>query len=168
MRGKRGVPRELENPDRCVIDHPNSTLAECVRTIRTNLLFMAPERSLRSMLITSAGPREGKTCTCVNIGATMALSGAKPFDRLGFAQAASPQKFWDKQSTRTDQFVMDSEVPTKDVVLTTEVPNLDVLFSGPLPPNPSEILHTQGFRRTLARLLEEYDRVISIRHRSVR
>ena len=39
MRGKRGVPRELENPDRCVIDHPNSTLAECVRTIRTNLLY---------------------------------------------------------------------------------------------------------------------------------
>jgi uncharacterized protein involved in exopolysaccharide biosynthesis len=77
LRSKKGKSEEISNPDRCVLDHPASAAAECVRTIRTNLLFMAPDNELRSMMVTSAGPREGKTCTCVNIAATMALSGSR-------------------------------------------------------------------------------------------
>ena len=75
---RKGTKHDLiENPDRCVIDFPTSAAAECVRTIRTNLLFMSPDNKLRTMMVTSAGPREGKTCTCVNIAATMALSGSR-------------------------------------------------------------------------------------------
>ena len=113
------------------------------------------------MLITSAGPREGKTCTCVNIGATMALSGSRTLLIDSDLRRPRLHKIFGASNQRgLTNLVMDSEVAIKDMVLTTEVPNLDVLFSGPLPPNPSEILHTQGFRRTLGRLLEEYDRVI--------
>ena len=52
---RKGTKHDLiENPDRCVIDFPTSAAAECVRTIRTNLLFMSPDNKLRTMMVTSA------------------------------------------------------------------------------------------------------------------
>ena len=158
---RTGRGKEVINPDRCVIDHPNSTAAECVRTIRTNLLFMAPERKLRSMMVTSAGPREGKTCTCVNIGATMALSGSRTLLIDSDLRRPRLHKIFGITNERgLTNLVMDPEVKIADLVNGSGIDGLDLLCSGPLPPNPSEILHTQGFRRTLARVLEQYDRVI--------
>ncbi|MEE2757535.1 MAG: polysaccharide biosynthesis tyrosine autokinase [Myxococcota bacterium] len=161
VRGKGGMPKALENPDRCVIDHPNSTLAECVRIIRTNLLFMTPEQELRSMLVTSAGPREGKTCTCVNIGATMAMSGSKTLLVDSDLRRPRLHKIFGFTNERgLTNLIMDADAKVEDMAIKSEVDRLDILCSGPLPPNPSEILHTQGFKRTLAYLLREYDRVI--------
>lgn len=150
-----------EDTDRYVLSNPNSTAAECVRTIRTNLLFMASESPLRSMMITSAGPREGKTATTVNIGATMAMSGSRTLlvdsdlrrPRLHRIFAA------DNRRGLTD-LILDPDAPLAALTHETGVDGLHLLPSGPLPPNPSELLHTQGFRRALARLLESYDRVI--------
>jgi len=161
VRGRGGMPKVIGDPDRCVIDHPNSTLAECVRIIRTNLLFMAPEQDLRCMMVTSAGPREGKTCTCVNIGATMAMSGSRTLLVDSDLRRPRLHKIFDFTNQRgLTNLVMDADVKVADMVQKTEVDGLDLLCSGPLPPNPSEILHTQGFKRTLAKLLDEYDRVI--------
>ncbi|MGC6416609.1 MAG: GumC family protein [Bradymonadia bacterium] len=161
VRGKGGVPKVIENPDRCVIDHPNSTLAECVRIIRTNLLFMTPEQELRSMLVTSAGPREGKTCTCVNIGATMAMSGSKTLLVDSDLRRPRLHKIFGFTNERgLTNLIMDANAKVEDVAIKSEVDRLDILCSGPLPPNPSEILHTQGFKRALAYLLTKYDRVI--------
>ena len=161
MRGKGGVPRGIANPDRCVIDHPNSTLAECVRIIRTNLLFMTPERALRGMMVTSAGPREGKTHTCVNIGATMAMSGSRTLLVDSDLRRPRMHKVFGLINERgLTNLIMDADTDVSQVAIKTEVENLDILCSGPLPPNPSEILHTQGFKRTLAHLYDNYDRVI--------
>ena len=155
------MPRGIGDPDRCVIDHPSSTLAECVRIIRTNLLFMTPERELKSMMVTSAGPREGKTCTCVNIGATMAMSGSRTLLVDSDLRRPRLHKIFGLTNERgLTNLIMDQEVNVADMVLKTEVDQLDILCSGPLPPNPSEILHTGGFKRTLSRLFDAYDRVI--------
>jgi len=153
--------RETDRTDRYVLDNPNSTAAECVRTIRTNLLFMASERELRSMMITSAGPREGKTTTCVNIGATMAMSGSRTL--LVDSDLRRPRLhtiFGADNDRGLTNLILDPERPVDGLVRSTGVDDLDLLCSGPLPPNPSELLHTRGFRRALERLLETYDRVI--------
>lgn len=147
--------------DRYVLDNPNSTAAECVRTIRTNLLFMASERELRSMMITSAGPREGKTTTCVNIGATMAMSGSRTLLVDSDLRRPRLHKIFDAENDRgLTNLILDPEHAIEGLVRGTGVEDLDLLCSGPLPPNPSELLHTRGFRRALERLLETYDRVI--------
>ncbi len=147
--------------DRYVLDNPNSTAAECVRTIRTNLLFMASERELRSMMITSAGPREGKTTTCVNIGATMAMSGSRTLLVDSDLRRPRLHKIFDADNDRgLTNLILDPDHAIDRLVRPTGVEDLDVLCSGPLPPNPSELLHTRGFRRALERLLETYDRVI--------
>ena len=58
-----------------VYRNPKSSVAEACRAIRTNLLFMTPDRPLRTILVTSSGPREGKSTTVINAGITMAQSG---------------------------------------------------------------------------------------------
>ncbi len=147
--------------DRYVLDNPNSSAAECVRTIRTNLLFMASERELRSMMITSAGPREGKTTTCVNIGATMAMSGSRTLLVDSDLRRPRLHRIFDADNDRgLTNLILDPDHPVDGLVRATGVEDLDLLCSGPLPPNPSELLHTRGFRRALERLLETYDRVI--------
>ena len=151
----------IENTDRYVLDNPNSTVAECVRTIRTNLLFMAPEREMRSIVVTSAGPREGKTCTCVNIGATMAMAGSRILLIDSDLRRPRLHKIFGMTNDRgLTNMVMDADTQIEDMVCESGVDGMDVMCSGPLPPNPAELLHTKGFRRTLDRLLAAYDRII--------
>ena len=152
---------DVQNADRYLLDNPNSTVAECVRTIRTNLLFMAPEREMRSLVVTSAGPREGKTCTCVNIGATMAMAGSRILLIDSDMRRPRLHKIFDMTNDRgLTNMVMDSEVRLEDMIRPSGIEGMDVLCSGPLPPNPAEILLTAGFRRTLDTMLAGYDRIL--------
>src|SRR5262249_48375147 len=57
--------------DLYVFRHPKSPAAEACRALRTNLLFMSPDRPLRTMLVTSSGPREGKSTCVIATGVTM-------------------------------------------------------------------------------------------------
>src|SRR5262249_21773451 len=66
-----------ENPPLYLVEHSKSMVAECCRAIRTNILFMSPDRPVRSLLITSSGPQEGKSATSINLGVTMAQSGSR-------------------------------------------------------------------------------------------
>ncbi len=161
IRGRGRGEKPVGNIDRYVLDNPNSTVAECVRTVRTNLLFMAPEREMRSLVITSASPREGKTFACINVGASMAMAGSRVL--LVDSDLRRPRMHKIFGVTNDQGFtnmVMDSSIEAREVACATGVENLDIMCSGPLPPNPAELLHTQGFRRTLDKLMDAYDRVI--------
>lgn len=149
------------NPDRYIIDNPNSTAAECVRTIRTNLLFMSPDREMRSILVTSAGPREGKTYTCTNIAATMAQAGSRVLLVDSDLRRPRVHKVFDMHNERglTD-LIRDPDRAIGPLTQDPGLPNLTVMTTGPLPPNPSELLQTASFRKALDRLLENYDRVV--------
>lgn len=152
---------EPVDPDRYVLDNPHSTAAECVRTVRTNLLFMSPGRPLRKLLVTSPGPREGKTSTCVNVSASMAMSGTKVLLIDTDLRRPRIHKVFDLANDRgLSNLVLEPEKPLDQVVQATPISNLDILCSGPIPPNPAELLHSPSFTRIMERLLERYDRVI--------
>jgi capsular exopolysaccharide synthesis family protein len=160
-KGNRFEPTGPIDPDRYVLDYPHSTAAECVRTVRTNLLFMAPERELRKLLITSAGPREGKTSTSVNIAATMAMSGNRVLLIDSDLRRPRIHRIFDLENNRgLSNLVLDPERDLATVAQPSGVENLDIMCSGPIPPNPAELLHTASFHRVVERLLERYDRII--------
>lgn len=150
------------NPERDLHVHlqPKSPAAECCRAIRTNLLFMAPDAPLRTMLVTSPGPSDGKTTTAVSLSIAMAQSGGKTL--LIDTDMRRPRIHKSFQLSNevglTSVLVGDAEL--KDAIKSTEVPGLYVLPCGPIPPNPAELLHTERFRETLARLQEQFDKVI--------
>lgn len=146
--------------DQYVKDHPRSPLAEAFRALRTSLLFFGADKPLRLILVTSSVAKEGKTLACASLGVTWAQTGAKTLlidcdlrrPRLASAFGLRPEP------GLTSVLALDADLET--AVRPTEVPNLWVLPSGPIPPNPAELLEGEAFRRLLARLGAQYDRVL--------
>jgi capsular exopolysaccharide synthesis family protein len=140
--------------------HPKSLIAESCRAMRTNILFSGAERSLKTLLVSSANQREGKTTSCIYLGTTMAQSGQRVLmidtdmrrPRLHESLGVS------RQHGLSNLILGDKDY--EDVIKTTDIPNLYVLPCGPLPPNPAELLMTQRFRTVLEELTQRFDRII--------
>lgn len=147
-------------PELVCYEQPKSAVAECCRAIRTNLLFMSPDRPLKSILVTSAGPRDGKTTTAASLAITMVESGSKVL--LVDADLRRPRVhsvFKVSNGAGLSSLIV-GEGKLADTVKSSGVPNLDLLTCGPVPPNPAELLHTEKFRELLAEMGKRYDRVI--------
>lgn len=144
-----------------VLEHPTSTVAEAVRTVRTNLLFMDPQRRLKTLMVTSAAPRDGKTLNSINLCVVMALAGDRVLLIDSDLRRPRVHKIFGLLNDRGfTNMLVDEAVEPEDVARPTELRNLDVLCSGPLPPNPAELLQTPAFQRVLERLGRDYDRVV--------
>lgn len=146
--------------DLMVHTQPKSAAAECCRAVRTNLLFMSPERPLKSILVTSAGPRDGKTTSAVSLAITMAESGNRVL--LVDADLRRPrvhQAFKVPNGAGLSSLIL-GEGKLKDTVKSSGVSNLSILTCGPVPPNPAELLHTDSFKALLGEMMNQYDRVI--------
>jgi polysaccharide biosynthesis transport protein len=154
---------EKEEPaayDRHVHLHPKSTMAESCRAIRTNLNFIHVERPLTSLVVTSATPLEGKSTTCCNLGITMAQAGQRVLLVDTDLRRSRLHKAFELDNTRGFSNLLSGEYSLDAVVQATEVPNLWVITSGPLPPNPSELLGSSRMDEVVSLLTQRYDRVI--------
>jgi len=161
--GPRRRRRQVtEGADKDLIAHlqPMSGVAENLRTIRTNLAFMAADGGLRAFVITSALPREGKSTIVLNLAITMAQSGKKIVLVDTDLRRPRLHRAFKVSSQRGITTALAGEAEPLDVVQHTDVPGLDFVACGPIPPNPSELLHTERFRVFLAALREKYDHVI--------
>ena len=154
-RAKDGAAQDL-----AVHTDPKSATAECLRAVRTNLLFMSPEKPLRTIMVTSSGPQEGKTTTATSLAITMAGSGNRVL--LVDADMRRPRihRIFGLESRAGLSSLILGEGTLGALVQRTQVPGLDVLPCGPVPPNPAELLHTAAFQRLLGEMATGYDRVI--------
>ena len=154
-RTKEGAAQDL-----LVHTEPKSAAAECLRAVRTNLLFMSPEKPLRTIMVTSSGPQEGKTTTATSLAITMAGSGNRVL--LVDADMRRPRihRIFGLESRAGLSSLILGEGTLGALVQRTQVPGLDVLPCGPVPPNPAELLHTAAFQRLLGEMAAGYDRVI--------
>jgi len=147
--------------DLYVLAHPRSSVAECCRAIRTNILFMTPDTPPTSLLITSAGPREGKTTTAVNLAITMAQSGLKTLIIDTDMRRPRLHKAFGLPSTPDGiSRAILGECEVMSVVRETGIPNLWLLPCGALPPNPAELLHAARFKVIKEELHRHFDRLI--------
>ncbi len=156
----KGPAGSAFNSDLFVHTHPKSAVAECCRSVRTNLLFMSPDQPLRRLLVTSSGPQEGKTTTAISLAIAMAQSGSRVL--LVDTDMRRPRlhrAFGVSNEVGLSTAVV-GEAPIDGCVKSTEVPNLWVLPCGPLPPNPAELLHASRFQEIREALSGRFDRVI--------
>jgi capsular exopolysaccharide synthesis family protein len=157
---KAGPNAENTERDLFVQHSPKSSVAECCRIIRTNLNFLGTERPLRTVLVTSAGPQEGKTTSLVNVGITMAQSGKKVLlIDTDLRRPRLHRSFRVGNDTGLTTLIAEGG-KAMDAVRSTEVPGLYLLPSGPVPPNPAELLHTERFKVILNELVGDFDRVM--------
>lgn len=156
------IEREKEETIRDLFVHsnPQSAPAECLRSIRTNLLFMSPDRPLKTILVTSSGPGEGKTTTAVSLAEIMADGGSRVL--LVEADMRRPRlhKVFGFRSEQGLSSLILGESRLDGVVQDTSIENLSVLTCGPIPPNPAELLHTEAFKTILTEASRRFDRVI--------
>ena len=144
-------------PSRLVVaNYPRSPVAEAYRMLRTNLQHNAGERTLRTLMVTSANPLEGKSVTVANLAAAIAQSGLRVI--LIDADMRRPtqhQIFQLENEVGLSTVLHRGDVSVADVLQTVSVPNLSVVTSGPMSYSPSELL---GSKRMgdLIELLEQY------------
>jgi polysaccharide biosynthesis transport protein len=147
--------------DLYVLSHPKSALAECCRAIRTNLLFMSPDRPAKTLLVTSASSQEGKTTTAVNLAIVMAQSGLRVLLVDTDMRRPRLHKAFGIPATSDGlSKAILGEAPVLEQVRDSGVPNLFLLPCGATPPNPAELLHAERFKRIVAELAGAFDRVI--------
>ena len=150
----------LRERDLGVFLDPKSVAAECCRSIRTNILFMSPDRPLKTMVVTSPSPQEGKTTTAINLGVTMAEAGGRVLIVDTDMRRPRLHRSFGVPNQTGISTVIVGKATLEEAIKRTDVPNLDVLTCGPVPPNPSELLHTDRFGVVLADCAKLYDRII--------
>lgn len=149
------------SPDLVTIHHPRSPIAEAYRILRTNLEFSSLDRPLRTLLVTSPGAEEGKSTVLANLGVVIAQAGKRVILADCDLRRPSLHELFGLPGNigLTNMFV-DEEAFRNPPFQETGVENLLLLPSGPLPPNPAEVLASRRMEEILKRLTSEADMVL--------
>ncbi|RUQ27860.1 polysaccharide biosynthesis tyrosine autokinase [Peribacillus cavernae] len=140
--------------------NPKSPISEQYRTIRTNIQFSSVDKDVRSILVTSSGPGEGKSTTGANLAVVFAEQGKSVL--FVDADLRKPTVHYTFNITNTFGLtnVLTKQADLKDTVFQTDERNLYVLPSGPIPPNPAELLGSKAMDDLMKEILQEFDLVL--------
>lgn len=150
-----GSPRDI-------IAHtqPMSSIAESCRTLRTNLMFMSGDEPLRTLAVTSAGPREGKTTVAANLAISIAQSGKSVLViDTDMRRPRMHHAFGVRNSVGLTS-VLVGETTLAQACRPSGIPNVTVMTCGPIPPNPAELLHRERFQTLIDEAEKAFDFVI--------
>jgi len=139
---------------------PKSPISEAYRTLRTNVQFKGAIGDMKTLTVTSSGPQEGKTTTLCNLAVTMAQSGLKVLAMGCNLRRPALHKLLgiNKKPGVTD--ILIGARKWEEVVQKTGIENLHAFCSGPIPPNPSELLASDEMTELIRQVREAYDIVI--------
>ncbi|CAN5777027.1 hypothetical protein BH23CHL7_BH23CHL7_06380 [soil metagenome] len=140
---------------------PRSPAAESFRSLRTNIEFCSVDSPLRTVLVASAAPGDGKTLVAANLAVVLAQAGKKVLVVDADLRRPSAHLMFNLPNTHgLTTMLRSADASTAAGIQTTEVRGLSVLASGPIPPNPAELLGSDRMRTLLKTLTERYDLII--------
>ena len=146
--------------DLIILHSPKSTASESFRGIRTSILFSTADTSPQVILVCSAGPREGKTITSANIAIAMAQAGGKVVILDCDMRRPKMHKLFSLERDRGMSNILVNNCTLDEAVIHTSIPNVDIIPSGPIPPNPSELLQSHHMKSLIEELKPHYERII--------
>jgi capsular exopolysaccharide synthesis family protein len=137
-----------------------SPISEQFRTLRTNIQFASVDRKLKTIAVTSSATGEGKSTAVANLSIVLAQQDNKVL--LVDTDLRKPTVHFSFQLSNLTGFtnVVTGQTSLADGVVQTGIDNLDVLPSGPLPPNPSELLASERMKAFVSEASRHYDYVI--------
>jgi capsular exopolysaccharide synthesis family protein len=138
-----------------------SPAAEAFRTLRTNIYFSGLDRSIQALLVTTVAPVEGKSLTLANLAVAMAQGDKRTMLVDTDLRRPTLHTIFDlSNDTGLTSLFIDAKGPIEPAFKDVGVPNLQVLTSGPLPPNPAEVLGSQRMLEVIAALRQRADIVL--------
>ena len=140
---------------------PLSPISEAFRGLRTNVRFASVDSPLRTLMVTSAGPAEGKSVTLANLGVVFAQSGIKVLVADTDLRRPVQHTIFGLPNTHglSDLF-LDEDPNVSDYIQSTAAENLFLISAGQPPPNPSELLASERLGHLITELLQEMDLVL--------
>lgn len=154
------IMHNLTNSDLAVYENPKSNIAESFRVIRTNLQFMLTKSLGKVISIHSTNPGEGKSFSSINLATILAMNNNKVVllgADLRKPRLHKPFNFSNKIGLSTYLIGMD---PIDQIIFPTLVENLSLIPSGPIPPNPAEILGKPEMKILIDTLRSQFDYII--------
>ncbi len=140
---------------------PKSPVAESYRTLRTNIISKKKSSGSLALLVTSSGPKEGKSTTASNLAITFASMNTKVcLLDLDLRRPTVHTKFDLKKEVGVSDMLIEDDYDLSKYVKKTDVNNLDVFTSGFIPPNPAELISSNNMDKLLAVLRENYDYIV--------
>lgn len=150
-----------KQPDLITLSDPRSPAAEAYRTLRTNLYFSSLDQALETLVVTSAAPGDGKSTTLGNLAVTLARGEKRAIlVDADLRRPALHTLFGIGNSQGLTTMAVDENALAEPPLAATGVDNLWLLPSGPLPPNPAEILGSRRMEEIIAVLKERADIVL--------
>lgn len=140
--------------------HPKSYISEQYRTIRTNIDFAAIDKPIKTLMVTSAGPSEGKTTTIINLAIVFAQQGKKVVVIDTDLRKPKFHYAFRLNNTLGVTNILAQQVTLDFAVQNSGIPHLSVLTSGPIPPNPAELLDSNAMDLLIEYAIEQYDIVL--------
>lgn len=140
--------------------NPKSPISEAYRVLRTNIDFSAIDEQLKIIMITSAGQGEGKSTTAANLAVVHAQSNKKVLIIDADLRKPTMHHSFNKSNRWGLTQLLAGYTEINKVIMKTDIENLHVLTSGPVPPNPSEILSSKKMVTILGELKGLYDIIV--------
>jgi capsular exopolysaccharide synthesis family protein len=157
---RRGLRLQRSAVSTTLLRYPESMLAESFRALRTSVLLSRPDGAHQLVLITSANPGEGKTCTAVNLALALAQSGGEVL--LIDADFRQPRvaRSLGLSNEHGLSDVLARKADLKDALIQLPAPELNVLPAGSRPPNPADLLSSRSMRKLLQELRSRFTSVV--------
>ena len=147
----------FESKELITHNNPKSAISEAYRVLRTNIQYSSIDKPLKTIVVTSSGPGEGKTTTIVNMGIAFAQSGSKVIIIDADLRKPKIHKLFGMDNKRGLSNMLVAHEDYKSYLNKCEVDNLHVITCGVKPPNPSELLSTKAMRQFIEKVSADYD-----------
>ncbi len=143
-----------------VFEKPRSSIAESFRALRTNLQYVLREEKSKVISITSTLSGEGKTFTAINLAIIIAISGKKTLlVGLDLRKPKINKVFKLQKENGLSTFLIGAH-GLEEIINPTFVDNLSVVTSGPIPPNPAELIQSEKMEEFISEMKKKFDYIV--------
>jgi tyrosine-protein kinase Etk/Wzc len=155
----RKFPEDVDSDNKQIlaISKPKSVFAESVRSVRTNLSFLASEKTSKVICVTSEVAGEGKSFVAINLSSTLSLIDKKVILIAADLRRSKIHKTFNVPNDKGLSNYLANQCTIDEIILHSSQENLDFMVSGSIPPNPSELLHSVRMTELIANLKTRYD-----------
>ncbi|WP_150269449.1 CpsD/CapB family tyrosine-protein kinase [Paenibacillus tepidiphilus] len=142
------------------VTNPRSPVSEAFRTLRTNIDFSSIDEQIQIIMVTSTGPEEGKSTVTANLAAAYAQADKKVLLIDGDMRKPTAHKTFSLSNRHGLSSLLSQQSSLEEATQATGVSNLSIVTSGPIPPNPAEMMASNRMNALLQELRQLYDVVL--------